>query len=198
MLTYSKTKYTDNPEPFLSIITRKYKRPNGFSRNQESILSLTDKDCEQIFITDHCGLGMLSANTSFGNPETRALVAGKYVLLLDDDDFVIEPGMIELLKYSSHVVDVDVIVFRMNIIGGPNGDVYPTPETWMKKPKVAHIGGSCFVVKREIYEQHIGSFALTRMGDYNFIKTVWDSGAKFGWLDVLMAETGSIGRGRAE
>lgn len=197
MLTYSKTAHTDKA-PFLSIITRCYKRPVGLSRNQASISGLTDKDIEQIFITDNCGLGLLSANTSFSDPQTRELVTGSYVFLLDDDDFIIEPDFIGLLKGAAET-DRDIIFFRMNIIGGPNGDLYPTPETWMKEPKVAHIGGSCFIVKREIYEKHISAFALPRMGDFAFIKAVWDSGASSTWLNnPALVEAGNIGRGRPE
>lgn len=195
MLTYSKISYSE--KPFLSIITRKYKRPNGFSRNQESIASLADNDCEQIFITDHCGLGLLSANTSFGNEEVRELVTGKYVFLLDDDDFIIEPNFIGLLKGAAET-DRDVIFFRMNIIGGPNGDLYPTPETWGCTPKVAHIGGSCFVVKRELYLKYIHEFALPRMGDFAFVKSIWESGVSVKWLDSIMCQTGQISRGKPE
>jgi len=196
MLTYSKTSYSENP--FLSIITRKYKRPIGFNKNQESIQSLIDKDIEQIFITDHKGLGLFAANTSFGNRQVREMITGKYVFLLDDDDFIVNPYMVSELIMVHAEFDPDVIFFRMNIIGGPNGDLYPTPNTWEKEPVIAQIGGSCFVVKREIYLKHIHEFAKARCGDFAFIKSVFESGAKCFWHDSLMCQTGKISRGKPE
>lgn len=184
-----------NKTPFLTIITRKYKRPIGLSKNLESINSLIDKDFEQVFIEDNIGIGMLEANMSFQkiNP------SGKYVFLLDDDDFITNPNMIGLLKsvYRSH--NPDVIFFRMTIKNNMNNNYYPTDELcWGNKPIIARIGGSCFVVKREIYNKFIHHFAHARCGDFYFIDAVFNSGASVYWLDVKMCETGKVSRGRAE
>jgi len=192
------SKHVREPNPFLTIITRSYKRPKGLSKNQESIEALTDKDIEQIFIHDEHGVGMFEANKSFSYPEVQNSINGKYVFLLDDDDFIVNPHMIEQLKNITVIGDYDIIFFRMNIIGGPNGDLYPTPETWGIAPKVAHIGGSCFVVSTEIYKKFIHNFAHTRMGDFKFLEALWATNPKAHWHDVLMCETGRIGRGRPE
>jgi len=195
MLTYSRTQYSQTT--FLSIVTRKYKRPKGLERNLGSIEALNDKDIEQIFITDHCGLGLLSANTSFGNPEVRELITGKYVFLLDDDDFIINPAMVELLKAVPG--NPDVICFRMIIKNNMNGNYYPTTELcWGNRPIIARIGGSCFVVKREVYLKYIHEFAKPRCGDYSFINAIFEAGHSFHWLDILMCETGKVSRGAAE
>lgn len=195
-MKYSKQKYSDRP--FLSIITRVYKRPVGLSANKASIVALTDKDIEQIFITDHVGVGLLEANRSFSNNEVKTLIEGEYVFLLDDDDFIVNKNMVQELKQIWIERNPDVIFFRMNIIGGPNGDLYPTPETWEKEPKIAHIGGSCFVVKKEIYMRFIHNFSHPRCADFYFIKSVWDFGASFYFLNSLMCQTGRISRGKPE
>ncbi len=195
---------THKENPFLTIITRCYKRPLGINRHLESIGTLTDKDLEQIMIGDPIGIGMLEANKSFSYPEVLQKITGKYVFLLDDDDFIVNPNMIRDLKWVHEKFTValngnwDIIFFRMNIIGGPNGDLYPTPETWEKAPKIAHIGGSCMVVSTEIYKKFIHNFAHTRCGDFKFLDAIWKTNPKVYWLDKIMCQTGSIGRGKPE
>lgn len=196
MLQYSKPIIRDNP--FLSIITRRYKRPVGLARNRESILAQSDMDLEQIYITDNIGHGLLLANKSFGNPEVKALVDGKYVYLLDDDDFIREPDMVKQLKLIALQKDPDVIFFRMIIKNNMNGNYYPTAVCWQDRPMIAHIGGSCFVVKRELYMKYIHEFAKPRCGDFYFIDAIYRSGAKCYWYDHLMAETGKVSRGKPE
>ena len=195
----AKKEWLGYKKPFLTIITRCYKRPAGISKNLSSIKSLIDKDIEQIFIHDNVGVGMFEANKSFSDPAVLDEIEGGYVFLLDDDDFIVNPNMVQLLKSVSFSEDSpEIIFFRMNIIGGPNGDLYPTPSTWGIAPKVAHIGGSCFVVRTDVYKKFIHNFAHTRMGDFAFIDAIWKTNPKVYWLDQVMSETGRIGRGRAE
>lgn len=184
-------------EPFLSIITRCYSRPIGFSRNQESIEDLIDLDIEQIFVRDNVGIGLYEANKALGFP--RQIISGKYVFFLDDDDFITNSDMVGHLKRIAAEHNPDVIFFRMTIKNGQNNNYYPTDELcWGKKPIIARIGGSCFVVKRNIYLQFIHHFAKPRCGDFYFINEVFNSGAKVYWHDVKMCETGKVSRGKAE
>lgn len=181
--------------PFLSIITRKYKRPKGLSKNQASVKSLTDQDYEQIFITDDIGKGLYEANRSFQDVSPN----GKLVYLLDDDDFIVNPDMITELKQIVKEHDPDVIFFRMIIKNNMNGNYYPTSEIcWGVKPVIARIGGSCFVVKNDIYKKFIHNFAHARCGDFHFINAVFESGAKCYWHDKLMCETGRVSHGKPE
>lgn len=202
---YSKSlflKYSRNPifkseTPFLSIITRCYKRPVGFTKNLESILELTDKDAEQIYITDKIGIGLYEANKSFGF--VKNTIKGEYVFLLDDDDFITNPNMVSELKQIAKEHNPDVIFFRMTIKNGQNNNYYPTDELcWGNKPIIARIGGSCFVVKKEVYNKFIHHFAKTRCGDFYFINEVVNSGASVYWHDVKMCETGKVSRGKPE
>lgn len=197
MLKYSKHKYSEHP--FLSIITRVYKRPVGLSANKASIVSLTDKDVEQIFITDHIGVGMLEANRSFSKSEVKCLIDGEYVFLLDDDDFIVNKNMVNELKKIHSQFNPDVIFFRMIIKNNMNNNYYPTDkDCWGIRPVIARIGGSCFVVKKEIYMKYIHHFALPRCGDFAFINEVFNSGASCYWHNVLMCETGKVSRGKPE
>lgn len=194
MYKYDKIKLSE--DPFLSIVTRVYKRPVGIRKNKESIDALSDKSLEQIFIHDEVGFGMFEANKSFSN--VKNMIDGKYVLLLDDDDFIVNKNMIEDLKKIAKEKNPDVIFFRMTIKNGMNNNHYPTEHCWNNKPLIAHIGGTCFVVKKEIYNEFIHNFAHERCGDFHFINSVFNSGASVFWLDKLMCETGKVSRGAKE
>jgi hypothetical protein len=194
--TIEKKKYSD--EPFLSIITRRYIRPEGFEKNQSSINCLVDKDIEQIFIIDSVGHGMLNANKSFSLPEVKSIVSGKYVFLLDDDDYITNPFMTIQLKSIAESTNADVIFFKM-FIKNKNMCLYPTPNQWKNNTMFAgSIGGSCFVVKNEIYQKHIENFGHVRMGDFNFINAVMKTNPNVYWLDKQMSETGRVSRGAKE
>lgn len=194
------TKVKQRKSPFLTIITRKHgdKRPKGFSKNQESVNSLSSIDYEQIFITDPVGVGMFIANSGF--QLAVPFIDGEYVFLLDDDDFITKQSMISHLRLIAFENNnPDVIFFRMTIKNGMNNDYYPTEHCWKaKKPMIAHIGGSCFVVKRSIYAQYIKNFAHARCGDFHFINSIMESGATSYWHDVKMCETGKVSRGAVE
>lgn len=197
MLQFSKRQYKQTP--FLSIITRVYKRPKGLSANMASIESLQDKDVEQIFITDPIGVGLLEANRSFAKNETKSLIDGQYVYLLDDDDFIVNPKMINELKDIAQKFKPDVICFRMVIKNNMNGNYYPTDEKcWGVRPVIARIGGSCFVVKRQVWLKHIHEFGVPRCGDFYFIDSIFNAGHSFYWHNVLMAETSKVSRGKPE
>lgn len=189
----SKKKYSE--KPFLSIVTRKYLRPVGFSKNQESIEQLIDKDLEQIFIEDNYGHGLHEANKSFALVKND--IEGEYVFLLDDDDFITNRVMLMELKHIAKFNDPDVICFKMHIKNA-NNCLYPTDDCWGKYPIRGSIGGSCFVVKRDIYQRFIHFFGEPRMGDFYFIDQVFKSGAKFYWHDKKMCETGKVSRGAKE
>ncbi len=185
--------------PFLSIITRKYKRPAGFNKNQESIKCIYNKSIEQIFITDPVGYGMEEANKSFEYVKDK--IAGDYVYLLDDDDFIVNTSMVQELQAIAKKRDSpDIIFFRMIIKNGQNGDYYPTEKCWKaKEPIIAQIGGSCFVVRKDVFKKFIHTFGLPRCGDFNFLKSIYDQGGvRAHWYDCLMAETGKVSRGASE
>lgn len=187
---YSVAKTFKHDDPFLSIVTRVHgsKRPRGFQVNQSSIRRLNGA-FEQITITDKRGLGLHYANMSFVlvNPHIK----GKYVYLLDDDDLINNSDMVNILKGIADEHDPDVIVFRMIIKNGQNNNLYPTETCWKAKaPIIAHIGGSCFVIKTEWFKKYIHHFGYPRFGDFEFLKEVWRHKPKSYWHYEIMAETG--------
>ena len=188
--TISASSNTENP--FLSIVTRCHgaRRPEGFRRNEQSVDSLKNKSWEHILIIDQKGAGVYYANMSF--VLAIQAVKGEYVFMLDDDDFINNPDMIdELMKDTES--KPDIVLFKMEIKNGNFNNIYPSPECWQsRKPKIAHIGTSCFAVRRDIWAKYIHHFGHPRCGDYRFLEAIWngENNLKSIWLDVLMSETG--------
>ena len=97
-------------QPFLTIVTRAYKKPRCLERNIKSIISQTDLDLEQIIIEDKIGQGLAWADQILN--EYKHLNTGKYVLVLDDDDEILNKSFVEILKDINNRYDPDIIVWR--------------------------------------------------------------------------------------
>jgi len=78
------------------------------------------------------------------------------------------------------------------------GDLYPQENCWGKEPIRGSIGSSCFFVRSHIFEKYIHHFAHERMGDFEFINKVWQSGVKCIWMDKQVSETFRVSRGEVE
>lgn len=193
---YRIEKYQLKPDPFLSIVTRrmKGKRMNLFKQHGKSISKLNGGDLEQIFIIDPVGYGMLEANTSFQFVKDQ--IKGKYVHLVDDDDFFTDSTFINVLKEQGN--DADIIFFKNKILTGDGDEIYPKPQSWISlNPKRGQIGGSCFVVKKWVYDKYIHHFAKPSFGDWYFItEALKDVSVKCTWIDKLMFETGRVSHGQ--
>lgn len=189
-------------KPFLSVITRMMtgKRPLAQLYHRRAMAAIEDKDFEQHFIHDDIGLGLHAANTSF--QFVKDSVAGKYVFLLDDDDTVRDRLFITKLKAVAREHAPDVIMFKNIIDLGERwpGNIYPTANVWNARPIATQIGGSCFVVTKEIFRKYIHEFALPQLGDFAFIDAIFtrEKKLKVHWLDEIFVETTYKGRGRPE
>lgn len=193
---FQNIKHTEHP--FLTIVTRvmKGKRPTLFEQHRKSVSTLGE-NLQQIFIIDDKKLGMLNANTSFSY--VTDMIEGEYVHLLDDDDFYTEPEFINILKQHSSGCP-DVIFFKMKILTGDGDEIYPKPGSWnSREPKRGQIGGSCFVVRKWVYEKYIHHFAQQSLGDWHFITEVLkDKTITTKWIDTNICETGKVSRGNEE
>lgn len=178
-----------NSRPVVTILTRMHgnRRPQGFALNQASIKKLKGS-FEQIFIKDKAGLGMFAANSSFqlAVPHIR----GQWVYLLDDDDYMVDPDIIQKIKKSK----ADVVVVRALI----KSTVYPPNALWEKRPKRAGIGGGCVFVRREHFIKYISHFTHERMGDFEFIDCLFSANLKVEWMDRLVVKTFKVSHGKTE
>lgn len=183
----------DYLRPFMSIVTRHMlSRPVMFQQNVDSVNMQDNQDLEHIIILDDAGLGSGRANIMFYRNMDR--VSGDYVFMLDDDDVLVTPDFISDMKGIVKGNDVDVIMIRMML----NGELYPTPIVWKKQPIMNHIGTSNFVIKNAVWKKHIRNFLPIQTGDYNFIRTVFDSRPKVTWVDKIYSKTLRVSCGLPE
>jgi hypothetical protein len=158
-----KVKYAvSKDDPFMSILTRCYKRPNFLYVLQSSLECQTDKDFEHILLIDEKGQGIGGANCFFY--KKRELPIGEYIFLLDDDNFIAYKDFVKDIKEIAKKHSPDIIYFKKKQI-----IEYPTFKSWKKWPIRDHIDTSCFCVKREVFEKHILEFCQPKKGDYHFI-----------------------------
>lgn len=186
-----------NDNTFLTVVTRKYKRPKGMQRNLQSMREQTFP-VSRIEITDEHGYGLHQANKAFRL--ASPYIKSDYVYLLDDDDFFVDAEAVrKLSEFTYKHNNPDVVVFRMIIKTGDHNNYYPAPKCWNdKRPYIAQIGGSCFIVKSDVWKKHINEFGQPRCGDFAFINRLHQSGYRFEWFDHLIAETGKVSKGKPE
>jgi len=194
-ITMEIQRYRLSAKPFLSIITRRMHghRDELFAQHRASVAMQSSTDFEQIFIIDRVGVGMLNANKSFA----FAHPVGEWVYLLDDDDFFVAPDFVLSISQWAKESNADVLFFKMKIRTGDGDEIYPKPQSWnTRQPKRGQIGGSCFAVKRWVFEKYIRHFGHPSFGDWHFITRVLsDPEIKTVWIDSMMAETGKVSRG---
>jgi len=179
--------------PFLSIVTRCFKRPQLLERNKESVYAQLDQDWEHIFIVDDIGLGMEAANKSLAL--NAHLISGEYVLILDDDDILVDNNYVSGLRAIVRSYHPDVIISKMRWHLQVEK---PERQWWRHPPQHGHIGSPCFAVRREVWLQHIESFGTERSGDFHFITAIWNAGCTFHWWKQVTSEILQIGAAMPE
>jgi len=182
--------------PFLSIVTRCYKRPKALRLNVVSVAKQTDRDWEQVFITDDEGRGLLWANKSLYLNRHR--VKGDYVLILDDDNILYHNKVVEHLKAVVAAHDPDILIVKLHQIKR----LLPTDEVWGKQPVFGHIDTGCFVVRHDVWVDNIILFGQPYGGDCAFIGGLFAqieyNGWKVCWHDEVMTAIQRVSYGKPE
>jgi glycosyltransferase involved in cell wall biosynthesis len=149
-----------------------------------SILVQTDSDFEHIIIPDEIAHGIHWANRQI--KEQAYKLQGKYVYILDDDDYITNPNFIEDFKKLLENLDSpDVIVCR----GELNGKSFP--KIWKQDIRRGQIAAPNLIVRRQVFDQYAHHWDQPRAGDYHFINAIYNSGHSFFWwnYEVFWAES---------
>jgi len=158
--------------------------------NTASLARQTDRDFEQLFMIDEEGMGIGDANRILmvADPD------GDYVLVLDDDDWLINDRAIELLKGAT-IESPDIVIFKADHKGL---GILPSKSAWEKRPIKGHIGSCDFITRRDVWDKHIEAFGVDEGGDYAFLKAIWEDKPVVIWLDELLAGIQRQGRSNGE
>lgn len=178
--------------PFLTVMTRTFRRPRMLANNQRSLAEQTDPDFEQVILRDDIGQGVPWANERLRS--AADLAAGEYVLILDDDDRVARPTLIAELKALA-AGRPGVIMTRMN--HGPRG-VLPLASEWGRQPARGRVGCSAPVARADLWRSCAPSFGSTYDGDYDYIAALFAAGEPIVWHPVIATAVQQIGLGRPE
>jgi hypothetical protein len=176
---------------FLEIITRTFgQRPGLLRRNRDSLAALASADWAQTILLDDGARGCAWANA---NLATVAAV-GDYVWVLDDDDLCVCPDLIEQLRPYAGAY---VIMLRAE---HADFGTLPHEENWQKRPVLADIGFSNFVVRGDIWNLYRDEFAKLAVyaADFYYIDLLWRQKFPFAWLDVVGAAYPQRSLGAAE
>jgi len=184
-------------KPFLTVVTRCFKRPLLLRENVKSLKSQTDPDYEQIFIIDRKGKGLAAADRVLD--EYKDLNTGQYILVLDDDDMVLESEFIATVKEVAKDKDPDVIIWRGRFGKGYQTDLPPKDTNWGKTIVKAKIGSFNYAIKNELYKKHIHVCKTGVAGDFDFLKKVLNQcpPQKVVWLDTTFVGIQVKSKGRA-
>lgn len=154
-------------------------RPEALERNKHSINRQTCKDYEHFLIVDRYRQGKHWANAQIYN--YRHTYKGKYISILDDDDYLTDALFIENLKMIAEEYNPDVI-FCKGKLYNCRGE-FTMPKTWKMRPMRGCVASPNFIVKKGLFVQHAHKWDVSAAGDYNFINAVFDSHPEVFWWD---------------
>lgn len=184
----------DCDDPFITVITRCYKRPGYLYLNKASVNNQNFENYNHYLLIDDIGQGAEAANSFFMH--AKDLKLGTYVFLLDDDNAIIYNSFFSELYNIHTLYNPDIIFFKKKQILE-----YPTSKSWEKCPVIDHIDTSCFCVKRQLYENNIHEFAKPKKGDFYFINAVYKNLKdinKVYWLNKITNMAFRISHGKKE
>lgn len=184
--------YKFNPlhstSPFLSIITRCYKKTKCLANNIMSIEKQIDKDYEQIFIVDQEGLGLAWADKALDI--YKDINKGKYILVLDDDDELVSKAFVSIIKDIANRYNPNIIIFR-GYFTELDATLPPIDPRWGKYPVRSLIGSFNYVTTKELYNKYIYLCSSGITGDFDFFETLFNKTPKdkVYWLKKTLVKT---------
>lgn len=178
--------------PFLTVITRCFKRPTMIAKNIASLSAQTSQDYDQLCLIDDVGRGVGWSYTNMASYAPR--LKGDYVWILDDDDMCICDTLIDDLKAIVAEHNPDVIMLKMD--HGPRG-ILPG-KSWQQRPVLGDIGCSAFVVRRGVWQDHAPYFTPDYNGDFAFISSIFDEDYEIYWHDCIASKVQRISDGQPE
>lgn len=189
--------------PFLSIVTRHLTtRTELLERLVSSIKSQTDADLEHIILTDDEGRGLGWANQQFARH--KDLPEGRYVMMLDDDDWLADEHAVEDLKDYATILEATTLEYPVAIVyfdyRGPAVGYLPSEEmTKIWQPVPGHISGQGLIVRTDVWKELIHHFDDSYEGDFHFIKAVWERASnRPEFLPYLITSTDKQRQGESE
>jgi hypothetical protein len=179
---------------FLQVLTRCYRRPRLLWSNIRSLEAQTDSDWQQTFLVDGEGRGVGAAQAALAN--YAPYVTGEYVFILDDDDKLIRPTLVQEVKAIVSEHRPGVVMVRMD---HGNGRILPDDGHWQREPRLSYIGCSAYIVRRGLWQRFAPVFGGAEYtSDFSFIDAIWGSAPDIYWHDVIASQVQRTSMGLPE
>ena len=146
--------------PFLSIVTRSYKRPNYLKKCLQSVFEQHDPDFQHIVLFDDVGVGSAKSNQALS--ESLLYVTGEYVLIVDDDDIIEDRDFIRFMKMR--------VISNQKVLGvimqaRVPGHIIPTDNQINSHIlRESFVSSSCFCLRQDIFNRFIQFFSVQAPG----------------------------------
>ena len=122
-------------------------------------------------------------------------IEGRYVMVLDDDNMLVDPEFIEDFKALVEKENPDIVFFKGEIKGW---GIYPS---WARHPVAGEIDWFCYAVKREMWQRYIAEVNARPMAssDWSLIDKCYRNTKSVIWFNRLVTSTQRApGRSRPE
>jgi len=173
--------------PFLSIVTRTYRRPTLLANCIESLKAQTDQDFEHIILRDDVGVGIAETYRRLRSQD----VNGEYVWVLDDDNVVTSRTFVADLKRFVDDFSKPPFVITEGLVGNRM-----LPDTPMLQ--ITHIDMMNIVVRCDVWLNSRESFGARYEGDWDFIFAATSGHWMFPKMGGVVAKTQRISKGLPE
>ncbi len=183
------------PLETICFVTRCHpQRPRMLRICKDSVEAQTCKDYTHFLFRDdktETGYGRAKADVRLKQAKP---LNGRYVMVLDDDDLLIDDNFVADFKEAVDEADPDIVIFKGRI--GHLG-ILPVDTDWEKPPRQGAIGSFCFAVRKELWDKYIKAWGKD-LGDFAFINKCYSNTDKVLWMDKLVAATQRISNGEGE
>jgi hypothetical protein len=178
---------------FLSIVTRTfYGRPLSLQRCLDSVSAQygSSRLIQHYLAVDKERRGVEWSHTNLATIEPE--LTGEYVMLLDDDDYLIDDSFVWDLAQFVEERRPQVVMVKMEM---EDGRILPI---WEVKPYLGGVAISNHITRRDVFREHVKDFGNAYEGDASYITAVWNCGHPFDWLDRVVAKVGRVSHGAGE
>lgn len=180
-------------DPFLTIITPAFRRPQQLLRNLASVgVQTAAEDIQHLVIPDHVGYGVVGG--LFGRLKTYApAVIGRYVNLLCDDDVLADESVVARVRAFAEQTKYPPV-----IVGYVRKGHHTLPSCDpVGEPICGHVDLTSFIVRSDVWLTHIDDYKPVYEGDFFHAKALFDAGISFEFCPLLWA-IGAQSNGRPE
>ncbi len=174
---------------FLNVLIRTHKRPKALRRCVESLCDQTNKNFSVVIISDYekdkienlayefpelnfiflrvRPLGYPACNLHFN--DIKNYIDSDYVIFIDDDNIIIDDTYFDIIENIFKISQYPVMISKAQF---PN-KIIPSSNGWCLYPKIGNLDSLNFCVRTDVYKKC--DWSESRIGDFHFIKNVFDS-----------------------